>query len=153
TKPAQRWKILRERILAMKRIWTEDEAEFHGEFVNFDPIWQWPKPVQRPHPPIVVGGNGPHTLERVLEYGDEWMPIPGRAAPPMEERMGELQLLAREAGRGWIPVSIFGVPRAPKAIERYAASEASRCIFWLPAAGAAETLALLAECAAIMKPF
>jgi probable F420-dependent oxidoreductase len=153
TAPVQRWKILRERILAMKRIWTEDEAEFHGEFVSFDPIWQWPKPAQKPHPPIVVGGNGPHTLERVLEYGDEWMPSLSWAGLPIEERIGELQRLARAAGRGSIPVSIFGVPRDPRAIERYAASQVSRCIFWLPTAGADETLPLLAECAAIMKSF
>ena len=63
TDPAQRWKLLRERVLAMKAIWAEDEAEFHGRFVNFDPIWSWPKPVQEPHPPILVGGSGPHTFQ------------------------------------------------------------------------------------------
>jgi probable F420-dependent oxidoreductase len=136
-KPTLRWKILRERILAMKRMWAEDEAEFHGEFVSFDPIWQWPKPVQKPHPPIVVGGNGPHTLERVLEYGDEWMPIPGRAGPPIEERIGELQRLARAAGRGSIPVSIFGAPRDAARIEHYTASGVSRCIFWCQLRGQA----------------
>ncbi len=65
TKPSLRWKILRERILAMKEIWTKDEAEYHGQFVNFDPIWSWPKPAQKPHPPILIGGAGPRTLDRV----------------------------------------------------------------------------------------
>ena len=97
TDATRRWTLMRERILAMKRIWTEDEAEFHGQLVNFDRIWQWPKPIQQPHPPIVVGGNGPHTLKRVLEYGDEWMPITGRGDRAIEERMQELGTLAREA--------------------------------------------------------
>ncbi|MDR7532408.1 MAG: LLM class F420-dependent oxidoreductase [Armatimonadota bacterium] len=78
TNPNTRWRLLRERVLAMKRIWTEDAAEYHGRFVNFDPIWSWPKPIQKPHPPVIIGGNGPRTLQRVIEYGDGWMPIGGR---------------------------------------------------------------------------
>ena len=68
---------MRERVEAMKAIWTEDEASYHGEFVDFDRIWSWPKPLQRPHPPILVGGNGPTVLDRVLDYGDAWMPNHG----------------------------------------------------------------------------
>ncbi len=67
-------RLLKERVEAMKAIWTEDEASYHGEFVNFDRIWSWPKPVQRPHPPILVGGDGPTVLERVLAFGDAWFP-------------------------------------------------------------------------------
>ena len=74
-----RWKKLREQIAAMKTIWTEDAAEYHGEFVNFEPIWSWPKPVQKPHPPILLGGHSPQVLQRVVEYCDGWMPIGGRA--------------------------------------------------------------------------
>ena len=96
---------MRERILAMKQIWTHDEATFQGDFVQFDRVWQWPKPVQRPHPPIIVGGNGPHTLRRVVDYGDEWMPIAGRGADTtIAERIPELAQLAEEAGRS--PISI-----------------------------------------------
>jgi probable F420-dependent oxidoreductase len=73
--PEDRWRVLRERVLAMKEIWTRDRAEFHGRFVNFDPIYQWPKPVQKPHPPVLIGGSGPHVLERVIAYGDGWMPF------------------------------------------------------------------------------
>ena len=154
TNPATRWRLLRERILAMKEIWTKDEAEFHGELVNFDPIWSWPKPAQKPHPPIIVGGNGPHTLRRVIEYGDEWMPIGGRAgAPPIEERIGELNRLAAEAGRGPLPVTIFGVPRNAEAIERYEAAGVARCVFWLPAAGPDEVLPRLGRCAELAKSF
>src|SRR5215813_13126558 len=65
-----RWRTLRERVLAMKEIWTKDEAEFHGEFVNFDPIWSFPKPMQKPHPPILMGGDGPTTFDRVVEFCD-----------------------------------------------------------------------------------
>src|SRR5881398_3208480 len=65
TDPTRRFAVMRERMLAMREIWTKDEAEYHGTFVDFDPIWSWPKPVQRPHPPVLVAGNGAGTLERV----------------------------------------------------------------------------------------
>ena len=153
TQPATRWKLLRERILAMKQIWTQDEAEFHGRFVNFDPLWSWPKPVQQPHPPIIVGGNGPRTLQRVIEYGDEWMPNRVRPGPELEERLGELQRLAAEAGRGPIPVSIFGVRPDPQVIEQYQAAGVTRCLFGLPPAGADEVLPVLARCAEATRSF
>ncbi len=70
-----RWRLLRERVLAMKEIWTKREAEFHGEFVRFDKIWADPKPLQKPHPPILIGGDGATTFDRVVEFGDGWMPI------------------------------------------------------------------------------
>src|SRR5574341_2546920 len=75
----KRWRVLRERVLAMKEIWTKDEAEFHGECVNFDPIWAHPKPVQKPHPPVLMGGDGPRTFDRVIEFCDGWMPLGYRA--------------------------------------------------------------------------
>jgi probable F420-dependent oxidoreductase len=153
TDPAQRWKILRERVLAMKAIWTEDEAEFHGRFVDFDPIWSWPKPVQKPHPPIVVGGDGPHALQRVVEYGDEWMPIPGRGELPLPERIAELNRLAAEAGRGPIPVSIYGTLPQPDVIQGYAEAGVERCIFWLPSTKAQEALPFLDRWAGLAKSF
>src|SRR6185503_11198769 len=70
-----RWRLLRERVLAMKKIWTEDEPSFEGEFVRFAPIWSWPKPVQKPHPPVFLGGHGRRALERVVDYCDGWLPI------------------------------------------------------------------------------
>jgi probable F420-dependent oxidoreductase len=90
TDPRERWEILRERIEAMKAIWADDNAEYHGKHVDFDPIWSWPKPVQRPHPPILVGGSGPTTFDRVLSYGDGWIPVNGRGAP-MADQIAELQ--------------------------------------------------------------
>src|ERR671918_2345309 len=106
TDPRTRFRLLRERVLAMKAIWTEGEAEFHGEFVDFDPLWSWPKPVQRPHPPVLVGGNGPGVLDRVLEFGDGWMPNPSRGR--IRDGMEELARRAEEAGRGPVPVTVFG---------------------------------------------
>jgi len=73
-----RFRLLRERILAMKEIWTRDEAQYHGEFVNFDPIWSYPKPVQKPHPPVLLGGESGHTLQRVVDFCDE---TPTRSCP------------------------------------------------------------------------
>jgi probable F420-dependent oxidoreductase len=153
TDPSRRWALLRERILAMKAIWTQEEAEYHGQLVNFDRIWQWPKPVQQPHPPIVVGGNGPHTLRRVIEYGDEWMPIYGRGGPAIEERTLELRRMAQEAGRGDIPVSSFGAQPDPRVVERLEAAGVSRCLFMLPSAGADEVLPLLDRYAQLGRAF
>ncbi len=143
TDPKLRWKILHERILAMKEIWTKEEAEFHGKFVNFDPIWQWPKPVQKPHPPILVGGAGPHTLDRVLEYGDGWMPIGGRSGLRLGQMIRELQQRAKAAGREPIPVSVFGVPPSKEFIEQYAEMGVDRVIFGVRPEGADQVLPAL----------
>ncbi len=151
TDPKQRWKILRERIEAMKAIWTQDEAEYHGEFVNFDPIWQYPKPVQKPHPPILVGGDGENTLKRVVNYGDGWMPIGRRA--DFKSRIDELNHMAADAGRGTIPVSIFGVPPKPEAIAQYAEMGVERVLFNLPPAPRDEVLPLLETQANVAKQF
>ena len=152
TKPALRWKILRERILAMKEIWTNDEAGFHGQFVNFDPIWSWPKPIQKPHPPILVGGAGPRTLDRVVEYGDGWMPIGGRTGAVLGEKIQELQHMAKAAGRGPIPVTIFGAGPSREAIEAFAAMGVERILFGLrpePAEKAIPALKFYAQAAGL----
>ena len=89
TDPTRRWKLLRERIEAMKALWTEDEPQYHGEFVDFDPVWQWPKPVQKPHPPILLGNAGEGALRRAVSYADGWMPIGGRHEPRGAHRGAE----------------------------------------------------------------
>jgi len=94
-----RFQLMRERVEAMKAIWTQDEAEYHGKLVNFEPMWCWPKPVQKPHPPVLLGGSGPSVLKRVVAYADGWMPNRGADLP----RIPELQELAAAAGRGHLP--------------------------------------------------
>jgi probable F420-dependent oxidoreductase len=139
TAPASRWRLLRERVEAMKTIWTEDAASFHGEFVDFDAIWSWPKPVQQPHPPILVGGDAPGTLPRVVAYGDEWMPIIRAGTfTHLGERIAELQRLAAAAGRPPIPVSVitYGARPEPETAAALIALGVTRWVFSLPAAGA-----------------
>ena len=153
TKPSQRWKIMRERILAMKEIWTKDDAQYHGEHVDFDPIWSWPKPVTKPHPRILAPGDGPRTLQRVIDYGDEWMPIAMRGTD-LRARIEELQTMAKAAGRQQIPVSVFGVPPRADFVERMRALEDAgvhRIFFGLPPADAGTVLPLLRSAAEVAK--
>ena len=94
----RRWKVLRERIMAMKSIWTQDEPSFHGEFVNFDPLWSYPKPVQKPHPPIVMGSILPQGLQRIVDYCDGWCPL-DMASGEFEAAVAELRKRCESAGR------------------------------------------------------
>ena len=131
TDPSKRFGIMRERIEAMQAIWSEDEASYSGRYVSFERIWSWPKPVQQPHPPILVGGNGAKVIDRVLAFGDEWMPnrVPD---DEMVARMAELQRRAEQAGRGPIPVRIAGLMRDPARLERLERAGATSGFFWLP---------------------
>ena len=138
TDPKRRFALMRERILAMKEIWTNDEAEFHGEFVDFEPIWSWPKPVQQPHPPVLMGGIGPKVLDRVLEYGDEWMP--NRAEP--EELAPRIEELRERAGRH-VPVSYYAATPEDDFIERLAAAGVDRALLDVPSEGADTVLPLV----------
>ena len=134
TDPSRRFAIMRERIEAMKAIWSQDEASFAGRYVNFERIWSWPKPAQTPHPPILVGGNGRRVADLVIAYGDEWLPnrVPD---DEMAARVEELRRRGAEAGRGEIPVSVVGMMRDPRRIERLEQAGVHRGIFWLPADG------------------
>lgn len=150
TRPTERWQLMRERVLAMKEIWTNEIAEFHGELVDFGPLWQWPKPSRAPHPPVIVAGNGRGTFDRVLEYGDGWMPIPGgNWGGSLEARIAELGRLAEERGRSPIPVTVFGCPPRPEVVEHYAGCGVVRCIFQLPPAPADVVLPRLDSLAAL----
>jgi len=134
TDPRRRFGVMRERIEAMKAIWTNDEAEYHGRYVDFDPIWSWPKPAQKPHPPILVGGNGPKVLDRVLAFGDEWMPNRIGDDEKFFARIAELQERARDAGRGSIPVTLFAPKPDPDVIEHFGQAAAiHRLLFYVPA--------------------
>jgi probable F420-dependent oxidoreductase len=127
TDPRYRFTVLRERVEAIKAIWTEDQPEYHGRFVDFDPIWCWPKPLQQPHPPVLVGGTGPKVLDRVLAYGDEWIPNRMKGPEELKQRIEELR---HRAGRH-VKVSYFGVKRDRGAIERLAWAGVDRCILYV----------------------
>ena len=136
TDPARRWRRMRETIEAMRAIWGNDEAEYHGELVDFDPIWQWPKPVQEAGPPVIIGGDGPTTLKRVARYGDGWMPIDGRNREDFAPAIAELNDLAAEAGRGPMTVSLFGAGSNPARLEKHAKAGVDRIVFLVPPAPA-----------------
>jgi len=139
TDPQRRFSLLRERIEAMKAIWTQDQATYHGEHVNFDAIWSWPKPVQKPHPPVLVGGTGPKALDRVLRYGDIWMP--NRIAEPgwLKDRVAELR---DRAGRQ-LPVTYYGADATDEFVAALAEAGVDRVLLQLPDAGADEVLPLV----------
>ena len=131
TDPSRRFSLMRERIDAMKTIWTQEEPEYHGEHVDFDPIWSWPKPVQEPHPPVLVGGSAPKVLDRVVAFGDGWMPnrVPLDELPDWIER---LRRKSEEAGRKRPPVTLVGLKPEREAVERAAAAGVERVVLWLP---------------------
>ena len=134
TDPRTRGKLMDERLRAMVEIWTRDEPEFHGRFVDFDPIAAWPKPVQKPHPPIYVGG-GRRAFGRIAEFGDAWMPIrmtPDKLGPMMRE-------LRERAGRD-APVTVFGASGEPEELEGYARLGVEHVLLILPTAPEDETL-------------
>ena len=127
-----RFKRLVEQMLAMKAIRTEIKAEFHGDYVDFDPIYSWPKPVQKPHPPLLLGGETIHTLRRIVQHADGWLP---RARDPERvlESIPTLRRLAEEAGRDpdSIGVSVFALPPDPDLVARFTEAGVERIIFAL----------------------
>ena len=146
-----RWRVLRERVLAMKRIWTEDEPAFEGAYVRFEPIWSWPKPVQKPHPPVLLGGHGPRAWARVVDYCEGWLPI-GVRAGDLFAGITELHRLATQKGRdpGTISVSVYGVPGDEELLKRLRDAGVERAVFALPPAGADKVLPLLDRYAALV---
>ncbi len=130
TDPRTRMRLFHERVDAMKAIWTQDEASYHGEFVDFDRIWSWPKPAQRPHPPVLVGGNGPTVLDRVLAFGDAWVPNFTRS-DDLFERAEELRARADRP----IELMTMGVPADAAVLERCQAAGFRRVAHWIPSAG------------------
>ncbi len=146
TYPVTRLALLRERVLAMKEIWTRDEAEFHGQYVNFDPIFSWPKPAQRPHPPILLGGWGPTTFERIVEYGDGWLAPPGTSLDKLVDGVTEFQRLARDHGREDVSVTVYLSSDAkPADIARLTELGVERVLFGIDTAPRDETLRTLDE--------
>jgi probable F420-dependent oxidoreductase len=130
TDPRTRMALMRERVEAMKAIWTQEEASYAGEHVAFERIWSHPKPAQRPYPPILVGGLGPTVLDRVLAFGDAWLPNYNPDAS-FFERLAELR------GRAERPIEtdILGMPADPRELERVRDAGARRALHWLPSGG------------------
>jgi probable F420-dependent oxidoreductase len=134
--PSRRRSVAREKVLAMRELWTQDEATFDGEFVRFPPTWSWPKPVSSPHPPIIMGGaGGPITFRHVVEFCDGWMPIHGRRS--ITDKLDDLRRAADEAGRDMttIELGVFGCPPEPQVIDDYAALGFRRCALIVPPTG------------------
>jgi probable F420-dependent oxidoreductase len=150
--PADRWEVMRERTEAMKAIWTRDEPEYHGTHVDFDPIWQWPKPAQRPHPPILVGGNGLRGLRHAVAYGDGWIPFVGRDPVPIRERLVQLDELVAEADRDRLTVTVFGMRDEPEMMDTYAVEGVDHIVFRLNPGPAADVLPKLAHIAKFVAP-
>jgi probable F420-dependent oxidoreductase len=132
-----RWKILRERIEAMKQIWTADEASYRGETVSFERIVANPKPVQKPHPPIHVGGAFPGGMKRALRYGDGWIPLRGRGDDDVASHMTAFRRAAEDAGRdpGSLEVTLYACPPDRSLVDRCAEAGVARVVFRLPNEG------------------
>jgi hypothetical protein len=141
-----------EQVRALKEIWTKDEAEFHGRHVNFDKIWSWPKPAQKPHPPVLLGGESAHTLQRVVDLCDGWFPR-GRAAEIILPALKDLGERAAKAGRDMktISTSIFGAKPEAGTLETYAQAGITRAILRLPPEGRDTVLPLLDQWAKLIK--
>jgi alkanesulfonate monooxygenase SsuD/methylene tetrahydromethanopterin reductase-like flavin-dependent oxidoreductase (luciferase family) len=123
TDPRTRVQVMRERVEAMKAIWTNHEASYQGKFVSFDRIWQYPKPAQRPHPPILIGGEGPTVLDRVRAYGTAWFPN-YNGTEEMRERIVE--------AAASVEVQVCGAPTDAATLERFRAAGVTRVVRWLP---------------------
>jgi probable F420-dependent oxidoreductase len=128
-----RFKLMRERILAMKSLWTQPEAAFHGEMVNFDPVWSYPKPAQQPHPPILLGGSSDHTIKRVVEFCDGWLPI-ARPGFNAKEAVARLHQAASAAGRDYATLSIsaFAAPPDEAVLAEYREAGIHRSLLVIP---------------------
>ena len=134
---------MREQIEAMKEIWTKSTAEYHGDLVDFSPMMTWPKPVQKPHPPVILGGAFPWAARRAVRYGDGWYPNASSGNP--QEYLPRFRQMAEEAGRDpkSLPVTLGGAPEDPDMLKRYRDLGVVRVNFPVPPAKADEVLPIL----------
>ena len=155
--PRTRRSAVRETVLAMKELWTKDEASYSGAFVNFSESWSWPKPVQKPHPPVLMGGaGGPITFRHLGEYCDGWMPIHGRR--DIAEKLPQLRQALVEAGRNPddpddFELGVFGCPGDPKTIDAYAEMGFTRCVLGLPPTSESAALQTLDAYAPVIERY
>ena len=146
--------LMRERTQAMQAIWTKSKAEYHGKTVDFAPMMTWPKPVQKPHPPIIVGGAFPYGARRAIAYGDGWLPHASRPSyGDITAKLPEFREMAKAAGRdpASIPITVYGAPENLDRLEAYRDQGIDRAIFEVPSAGADEVLPLLDRYADLMR--
>jgi probable F420-dependent oxidoreductase len=148
TDPKIRGALLDERIEAIKAIWTQEPAEYHGKYVNFDPIYSRPKPVQTPHPPIYIGGNSDATVRRVARHGAGWLANPF----PIEQLTSRIAQMRDLAGRD-VPVSVFGAPRDLDQLRAYQGLGIERAALFLPTRPRDESLAILDDFVALVEKF
>ena len=147
----ERRAILRENILAMKQLWTNDEASFEGDHVTIEPSWAWPKPTQQPHPPVILGGTaGPRTAADIAEFCDGWMPIGGHR--PLE-KLDEVRAACEKIGRdpATVEIGLFGAPPDAEKLESLAARGVTRAVMGLPQGDRSEVLATLEELAPLVE--
>lgn len=146
-----RFRLMKERVLAMKAMWTKDEAEFHGHLVRFDPLWLWPKPTQKPHPPILLGGHHTRAYQRVVDYCDGWLPRGVRGADVVVNGMAEIRALAEQAGRDprTISTTVSSVRPERADLDSYQAAGVERVMFRLPSAPRDTVLPLLDQYATL----
>jgi probable F420-dependent oxidoreductase len=149
-----RFEVMRERVEAMRAIWTKSKPEYHGQHVDVPPMMTWPKPVQKPHPPVIVGGAFPHGARRAIAYGDGWLPHARRPAyGDVLGKLPEFRAMATAAGRdpGTIAVTVYGVAEDLELIERYRDAGVARVVFNLPPAKGDEVLPILDRCAVLAR--
>jgi probable F420-dependent oxidoreductase len=147
-----RFAQMREHVLAMKELWTKDEASYNGEFVKFDRVWSWPKPAQKPHPPVILGGETDHTLRRVIEYCDGWFPRP-RGGFDVVKGVAHLHQMAEKAGRdpSTITTIVFGAANDAKALESYDKAGIQSALLAIPDESRDEILRYLDKIAPLAK--
>jgi len=145
-----RWQVTKEHILAMKACWTEKDAAFHGEFVDFDPVWVEPKPAQKPHPPIYIGANSKWAVERIVDYADGWLPVP---TPDFPERLAQLNALCASTGRdrASIDVSLMTSVSDPDHLAGIASQGINRVILSLPTDGESASLQTLDDLSSVVE--
>ncbi|MCA8927467.1 MAG: LLM class F420-dependent oxidoreductase [Alphaproteobacteria bacterium] len=150
TDPRTRIALMAERVAMLKTIWTQTKPEFQGRFQSFEPMMTWPKPVQKPHPPILVGGAMPHAAQRAIAYGDGWIPLGGRGADVLDQ-LPRFRQMAAEAGRepDSLPVSVFGAGEDADMLKRYRDAGIARVVFSLDSAKADAILPVLDRIAAL----
>ncbi len=142
---------LREHVEAMRELWREEEATYAGEHVSFDRVMTWPKPVQAGGPPVLIGGDGPKVLDRVLAYGDGWLPRAPGGLDELAPRMRELAARCESAERELVPVTLYGASTDPATVEAYEELGIHRGLIKLPSAGADEVEAALDVAAAAVR--